>query len=168
MDARDVLDVLAVLDQDGIDVILHGGWGIDAVVGSQDRDHGDLDLLVSEERLPAAVTSLASVGFAVAADDDPAGGPATVTMIDRSGRRIDLSALRVDDAEVGWVGDRRSAVAFPPSAFTDGWVAGRRVRCVAAVKQVELHGDYEPRQQDLHDMAALQSKFGISLPATYR
>lgn len=168
MDARDVLDVLTVLDEDGVDVILHGGWGIDAVVGSQDRDHGDIDLLVSEPRLPAAVTSLGSVGFAVAADDDVVGGPATVTMVDRSGRRVDLTALRVDDAEVGWVGDGRSAVAFPPSTFTDGWVAGRRVRCVAAVKQVELHDHYEPRAQDHHDMAALQSKFGISLPPTYR
>lgn len=168
MDARDVLDVLAILEEDGIDVILHGGWGIDAVIGSQDRDHDDIDIMIAEPKLPAAVTSLGCVGFAVTADDPSEGGPATVTMANRAGLRIDLTALRLDDAEVRWMGDGQAAVAFPPSAFTDGWVAGREVRCVGAVKQVELHRGYEPRPSDRHDMTALKDKFGISLPTEYR
>lgn len=168
MDARDVLDVLAMLEEDGVDVVLHGGWGIDAVVGAQDRDHDDVDLFVSEEHLPAVVTSLGSVGFSVTYDADLVGGPATVTMIDRSGRRIDLTALQIEDEGTRWMGDGRSAVPFPPSGFTDGWLAGRQVRCVAAVKQVELHDGYRPRDRDRHDMKALQEKFGIVLPVAYR
>ncbi|MEO6989047.1 MAG: amino acid transporter [Aquihabitans sp.] len=168
MDARDVLDVLAVLAEDGVDAVLHGGWGIDAVVGSQDRDHDDVDLLMSQGHLSLAVASLSLVGFTVIDDDDAEGGPATVTMVDRCGRRVDLTALRSDDAGDQWMGDGRAAVAFPSSAFTDGWVAGREVRCVAAVKQVELHDGYPPRERDRHDMVSLQEKFGILPPPQYR
>ena len=168
MDARDVLDVLTILDEDGIDVTLHGGWGIDAVVGSQDRDHDDVDLLVSEAHLPLAVASLGSVGFAEATDVDGDGGSCTSTLVDRSGRRVDLTSLRVDDADVGWLGDGRGSVSFPPSAFTEGWVGGRQVRCLSAVKQVEMHEDYPPRERDRHDMRSLHQKFGIVVPPAYR
>ena len=88
-------------------------------------------------------------------------------MVDRSGRRVDLTSLRVEDG-VRWSGDGRGAISFPPSAFTDGWLGGRQVRCVAAVKQVELHEGYPPRDRDRHDMTALHQKFGILLPAEYR
>ena len=168
MDARDVLDVLAILDQDGVDITLHGGWGIDAVVGSQDRDHGDVDLIVSEAHLPLAIASLGSVGFVETTDVDGDGGPCTSTMVDRSGRRVDLTSLRVDDADVHWLGDGRGAVAFPPSAFTDGWLGGRQVRCLSAIKQVELHEGYPPRDQDWHDMTSIHQKFGIVMPPAYR
>lgn len=168
VDARDVLDVLVVLEEDGVDAVIHGGWGIDAVVGSQDRDHYDVDLLISQEHLSLAVASLSLVGFTVTEEVDVDGGPATVTMIDRSARRVDLTALRRDEDGDQWMGDGRSAVAFPSSAFTDGWVAGRQVRCVGAVKQVELHDGYPPRERDHHDMATLQAKFGILPPRQYR
>ena len=40
MEARVVLDVLAIFDAASIDVWVEGGWGIDALLGSQHRDHG--------------------------------------------------------------------------------------------------------------------------------
>jgi lincosamide nucleotidyltransferase A/C/D/E len=44
MSRNDVLEVLEHLAGHDIDVWVDGGWGIDALVGSQTRPHGDLDL----------------------------------------------------------------------------------------------------------------------------
>ena len=45
-DAAGLLDALA---ERGIDVRLDGGWGVDALLGRQTREHNDLDLF-SERR----------------------------------------------------------------------------------------------------------------------
>ncbi len=63
MEATDVLDVLAVLAEDGVPVLLDGGWGVDALLGAQHRDHDDLDLVVGEEHVEAALASLVGAGF---------------------------------------------------------------------------------------------------------
>src|SRR5687767_4821663 len=42
MEARDVIDILSMFEQAEIDAWVEGGWGIDALLGMQNRDHGDL------------------------------------------------------------------------------------------------------------------------------
>ena len=56
--ANGVEVVRSVLAEDGVSVVLDGGWGIDALLGAQHRDHDDLDLVVGVEHLDAAVGSL--------------------------------------------------------------------------------------------------------------
>ena len=53
MNAEQVLEVLDLLKRSGIDPWVDGGWGVDAIVGTQSRSHGDLDLrLSSDQRHP--------------------------------------------------------------------------------------------------------------------
>lgn len=35
MEAKDVLDVLRILDEAGVTTTLDGGWGVDALLGAQ-------------------------------------------------------------------------------------------------------------------------------------
>src|SRR4051794_4281937 len=56
MEARDVLDVLTVLREAQIGRSwIDGGWGIDALLGAQHRDHDDLDLVVSVDELARVI-----------------------------------------------------------------------------------------------------------------
>ncbi|WP_237283485.1 nucleotidyltransferase domain-containing protein [Streptomyces alfalfae] len=48
MTGDDVLFVLTLLRRAKLDVWSGGGWGIDALVGEQTRDHRDLDLMRSD------------------------------------------------------------------------------------------------------------------------
>jgi len=43
----DVLEVLEALRAGGVEAWLAGGWGSDALVGTETRKHGDLDLVCS-------------------------------------------------------------------------------------------------------------------------
>src|SRR5215472_11808996 len=52
MRSRDVIEVLDALDAVGVPVVIEGGWGVDALLGSTTRDHSDLDgLFVSQVEL---------------------------------------------------------------------------------------------------------------------
>ena len=44
MGMQTLLAVVGLLEADGIDVWLDGGWGVDALLGQQTREHDDLDL----------------------------------------------------------------------------------------------------------------------------
>jgi predicted nucleotidyltransferase len=48
----DVLRLLEVMNENGIEVLVHGGWAIDAISGST-RPHSDIDLLVDEKHRQA-------------------------------------------------------------------------------------------------------------------
>jgi lincosamide nucleotidyltransferase A/C/D/E len=52
---RDVLEVLDILDADGVMHWLDGGWGVDALLGVQTRPHADLDLAVPREHVAQVV-----------------------------------------------------------------------------------------------------------------
>jgi lincosamide nucleotidyltransferase A/C/D/E len=52
MPAAKVIDLVQLLNQNRIEVIIDGGWGVDALLGEQTRPHEDLDLAVFHEDVP--------------------------------------------------------------------------------------------------------------------
>jgi len=54
-----VLAVLVVADRVGARLWLDGGWGVDALLGGQTREHGDLDVAVEARHVEALVQGLA-------------------------------------------------------------------------------------------------------------
>ncbi|CAN5406748.1 N/A [soil metagenome] len=167
MEAQDVLDVLAVLGQDGLDPVLDGGWGIDALLGAQHRDHDDLDLVVPVDQVDRTLSSLASVGFTVAEDLRPT----RLALADAADRRIDLHLVAPGADGDLWQegGDPGGGdLRYPASEVTSGWVGGQPVRCIGATLQAAHHGGYEPRPRDRKDLDLLQRQFGVSPPPGYR
>jgi lincosamide nucleotidyltransferase A/C/D/E len=43
---KDAAELIAFLDENGLEVYVDGGWAIDAVLGEQTRPHDDLDIAV--------------------------------------------------------------------------------------------------------------------------
>src|SRR5882757_801353 len=87
MTAQRALGILHPLTEGGIDTWVDGGWGVDALVGKQTREHGDLDLGVVRSDLDRAIELLASVGYAVS---DDRYRQITVQLTHTAGHRIDL------------------------------------------------------------------------------
>ena len=58
MTAEDVLMVRDTLAAAGVPVWIDGGWGVDALVGTQSRDHDDLDLVLDGEHVERAIGPL--------------------------------------------------------------------------------------------------------------
>ena len=148
--AERVLDVLACVP----DAVVDGGWGVDALVGEQTREHDDLDLVVPIDQWEA-------LDLPVELDERP-----TRVVLRDGDSRIDLHL--VSAVELGMAqdlpGGRRFTYVLDD---TTGTIAGETVRCLSAPMQVLTHSGYEPDADDRRDMDAVATHTGESLPAPY-
>jgi len=166
MDVSDVLRAVAALERAGVRVWLDGGWGVDALVGEQTRDHDDLDCVIALSDAPRARDTLALLGFTVALDELPT----RFVVRDRFDRRVDFHTVTFDATGNATQQLQNGTLApYPSAGFSgSGYVAGVRVACLTAAVQAHHHLGYDPDQKDRHDMALLAERCGIDLPAPYR
>jgi lincosamide nucleotidyltransferase A/C/D/E len=92
MTATDVVEILGWLSTANVDVWLDGGWGVDALVGEQTREHKDLDLIVRDAHEPRMREALATHGFI-----QVRGVPQNFVLADERGREVDVHPVRFDD-----------------------------------------------------------------------
>ena len=76
-------------------------------------------------------------------------------------RHVDVHPV-VEDGRLGWWqhGFDGERFEYPTGALANGVIGGRNVRCLAAEKQLELHGGYAPAPQDLADIRLLEQLVG--------
>ena len=164
--ASQVLHILLELARADVETWIDGGWGVDALLGMETREHEDLDLVIAladSERAQAALTAL---GFSLREDERPT----RFVLGHADGRRVDFHTV-VFDAEGGGVQRLQDgrAYRYPPEGFTgEGLIGGRAVRCLTPEVQLECHLGYEPKKTDRHDMRLLAERFGLQLPRAYR
>jgi Aminoglycoside-2''-adenylyltransferase len=88
----DVVEILGWLGTASVDIWLDGGWGVDALVGEQTREHNDLDLIVRDAHEHRMREALATHGF-IQVDADPQ----NFVLADERGREVDVHPVRFDD-----------------------------------------------------------------------
>ena len=160
----DVLRVLEVFDSAAIETVNDGGWGIDALVGEQTREHQDLDLVIDRARLEPATQLLIEDGLTHDAGAWP-GMPARVLMRGQ-GLTVDLHPVVFDAAGNGWQQlTERSWGLYPAEGLKgSGMIGSRPVRCLTAELQLRHHLGYEWSEHDIHDIKLLHDRFGLPLP----
>ena len=52
MRAQDVIEIVELLNHHDVQVVIDGGWGVDALLGEQTRVHSDLDVAVAHQDVP--------------------------------------------------------------------------------------------------------------------
>ncbi|HAT86316.1 nucleotidyltransferase domain-containing protein [Cohaesibacter gelatinilyticus] len=168
MSAEDVIHLYDELEGAGVPFWFDGGWGVDALLGSQSRKHKDLDIVIEQRHLAAALTYLGSQGFVDAPSEDRRDW--NFVMAHEDGRVIDFHVIVFDEAGNGIYGPAENGDAYPASGFTDiGNITGRNVRCLSAAYQVLSHDSgYELAEKDLADVRALCAAFDLPLPPRFR
>lgn len=163
MDAKSVLRILAALEAAGVGAVVDGGWGVDALLGEESREHGDLDLIAASGEAEAIRTALAALGYRPARDSSET----NFVLADDEGREVDVHLVGFDERGVGSFRFPDGRVwPFPPAALAaKGTIGGKEFRCLSADAQVQCHGQgYPPSEKDLADMERLQERFGVVLP----
>jgi lincosamide nucleotidyltransferase A/C/D/E len=165
MSAADVVELLSWFDEARVDVWLDGGWGVDALVGEQSREHKDLDLIVRDDHESQMREVLATHGFG-----QIRGVPQNFVLADERGREVDVHPVRFDDQGNGHLlSEDGEPFLHPAEAFAaTGSVSGYRVACLSAEAQMSNHSfGYEPGETDAHDMRLLHERLGTSLLGPY-
>jgi lincosamide nucleotidyltransferase A/C/D/E len=165
MTAEDVLEVMRCLNQGRIRAWLDGGWGVDALLEEQTREHEDLDLVIELGRSDDALRVLKGLGYEIKLDERP-----TRLELGAAGdREVDLHTIVFDKGGGGVqrLQDGRS-YRYPPAGFEgNGKVAGRLLPCMTAEVQLQCHMGYEPADTDRRDVNLLIERFHLPRPPGY-
>ena len=164
--AVQVLEVLDALEACGLRVWLDGGWGVDALLGTQTRVHEDVDIVVELDQFDDVCRALEPLDLSLVEDFLPT----RAVLRSPDGRQVDVHPVTFDGDGVGsqrGAGPDGSDCPYPSVGFGQGRVLDRSVPCLTAELQIEHHRGYEPRERDRRDMTALATVFDFELPPPY-
>lgn len=162
MTAEDVLLVYDLLAKNGITVWVDGGWCVDALLGSETREHPDLDLAVHRKNNLRLRKLLEDEGYTEAPRTDSAEW--MYVMKNPNGNQIDIHAFEYDDE-----GKNTYGIEYPYGSLTGkGKIGGQEVNCIDPKWMFKFKTAYEPKEKDLNDVRALSRRFGFDLPERYK
>ena len=152
MHADEVIAVVDWLEQHGAVHVITGGWAVDALVGRATRRHRDLDVIVEAGACDQLSQWLRGRGYQVVVDWLP-----IRVELRKGGLGVDLHPMDVDERGDGLQAGFGSQVfAHRAADRTLGSISGRSVVVATASRLMELHEGYDPRPEDLHDIALLR------------
>ena len=162
MKAETVIGILKLFAENDIDVVIDGGWGVDALLGEQTREHEDLDIAIHHKDVPKLREILTVRGFSDVPRDDTR--DCNFVLGDNDGNLVDVHSYIFDEH-----GNNIYGVAYPPESLTGkGTIEGFPVKCISPEWSVRFHIGYEADENDFRDVKALCERFSIPLPDEYK
>jgi lincosamide nucleotidyltransferase A/C/D/E len=163
----DVLAVLDLAESVGVRLWIDGGWGVDALLGRQTRDHGDLDVAVEVGDLHPLLAALRDDGYAAVGE---AGATRWNFLVAHPrGAVVDLHVLALDEHGNGVLGPAEAGNVYPAESLAGrGRLGGRDVACIAAQWAVRFRDAYDGDADDRADVHSLCDRFGLTVPEQYR
>ncbi len=161
MTASDVIEIVDLLIQNGVEVIIDGGWGVDALLEKQTRKHEDLDVAVLHKDVPTIRNLLEARGYYDVPRDDT--WECNFVLGDDQGHLFDIHSCTFDQT-----GNNIFGVEYPFDSWKGaGFINGYQVKCISPDWMVKFHTGYELDDNDYQDVKFLCKKFGIEIPSDY-
>ena len=162
-----MLCVLDLADRAGARLWIDGGWGVDALLGGQTREHGDLDIAIEVRHLTDFLEALSGHGFAAVGEDDATSW--NFLMHHPTGAVVDLHVIVLDVDGNGVLGPPDAGNAYPAASLTGrGTIGDRIVDRISAQWAVRFRDAYTGDADDRADVLALCRRFVLPVPAQYR
>lgn len=160
---EDAIEIISYAVDNGIDIWLDGGWGVDALLGTQTRVHNDIDLFVEKINSKKFIDIVKEKGFS---EIEEAYTTASHTVWkDTKGRIIDLHIFEFNEqGNLVFEGETYSGDVFSGI----GKISNKVVKCISAENQVLFHLGYEHDENDVHDVRLLCERFNIPIPNEYK
>ena len=156
-----VVQLVQLFEQNGIDVVVDGGWGVDALLGEQTRSHQDLDIALQHKDVPKLRELLETCGYKEVPLNDS--WECNFVMGNDKGHEVDVHSYTYDAH-----GKLVFGVEYPLGSLTGtGLIQGYPVKCISPEWMVKFHSGYELDENDYRDVSALCERFGMALPAEY-
>ena len=159
----DAVEIISYAEDNGINIWLDGGWGVDALLGMETRAHNDIDIFVEKINSKKFVEIIKEKGFAEITEAYTT--TSHTVWKDAKDRIIDLHIFEF--TEQGYL--IFEGETYPASVFDGiGKIGDKVVRCIDAENQVLFHLGYEHDENDIHDVRLLCEIFNIPVPNEYK
>lgn len=160
---EDAIEIISYAVDNGIDIWLDGGWGVDALLETETRAHNDIDLFVEKINSKKFIDIIKEKGFS---EIEEAYTTASHTVWkDTKGRIIDLHIFEFNEqGNLVFEGETYSGDVFSGI----GKISNKVVKCISAENQVLFHLGYEHDENDVHDVRLLCERFNIPIPNEYK
>ena len=163
MSAARAAAIVEHLEERGIAVWLEGGWGIDALLGRETREHDDLDVIVSLDQAAEIEDALRSLGY----DTKRGEAPKSFEVVDAEGQQVDVHPVAFQPSgEAVYLMDAGREWTYPAGSLAGcGEIAGRPVRCLTPDMALVCHSTgYALDAAHQRDVEALCDRFRLPLP----
>jgi lincosamide nucleotidyltransferase A/C/D/E len=162
MTEADLLQLLNLFEDNDIEIHVDGGWGVDALLGEQTREHEDLDIAVQRKDVTKLRELLEDKGY----KDVPRNDTSDYNFVsgDDQGHLVDVHVYEFNEN-----GKNIYGIEYPHDSLAGtGTIGGHPVKCIAAEWVVKFHSGYDLKEKDYHDVKLLCQKFNIPLPEEYK
>jgi lincosamide nucleotidyltransferase A/C/D/E len=169
--ADDVISIYQLLEADGIQLWLTGGWGIDALLREQTRAHKDLDVIMLVDDVARMRELMGCHGHSLkelwsenqwTADAHGIEIATAFVLQDSEGREIDAHAMRLDAQGNGLPAWEAEGLDFTRQDLAgEGMIADVAVRCLAPTMQMRCHTGYTLPDEQLRDLELLHLRFDV-------
>ena len=167
MDSLSVLKIYKKLTSKGIRLWLDGGWGVDALVGSQTRVHDDLDIVIESKNESLLLKFLEAEGYLKITSDDQR--PWNYVLKNKDNKKIDVHIIDLDEHGNGRYGPKENGVYYPASSLKgSGYIENHKVCCLSAEYQVVSHTGYKLCEKDYKDVLKLCELYELEIPPEYQ
>ena len=153
VEKRSLFEILDLLDGLGMRYWVDGGWGVDILVGRQNRPHRDLDINFDGAFTDRLLAQLRERGYRVATD----WSPVRVELHHPQLGYLDVHPLVIaEDGSAVQAGLFGKQYRFQAEWFTRAVFEGREIPCLSAEAQKLFHTGYRLRPVDKIDMEHLE------------
>jgi lincosamide nucleotidyltransferase A/C/D/E len=161
MEAKDLLEIIHLFEEHRINMIIDGGWAVDALLGVQTRPHEDLDIAMPHRHVPLARQLLEARGYTDVPRNDTR--DCNFVLGDEQGHLVDFHTYTFDEN-----GPLTFGIPYPPDSLNGrGSILGHSVRCITPEWLVKFHTGYAFDENDFKDVQALCLHFSLEVPPEY-
>lgn len=151
---EDLFVLLDLLDRLGMRYWVDGGWGVDILVGRQNREHRDLDINFDGQFTDILLAALEEIGYYITTD----WRPCRMELYHPELGYIDIHPMVIaDDGSAKQADLFGGWYKFAADYFTSAVFAGRTIPCISAKAQQIFHSGYELQEKDRFDMQNLNA-----------
>lgn len=151
---ENLMEVLNLLDGLKIKYWIDGGWGIDILLGKQNRVHRDIDVDFDGKFTDVLLDALNVKGYTIVTD----WRPARIELYHPELGYIDIHPLIIsEDGSAKQAGLNDDWYEFKAEWFSSALFEERTIPCISAEAQKLFHSGYELREVDKIDLKNLAS-----------
>lgn len=145
-------EVLNLLDSLQIKYWIDGGWGVDILLGKQNREHRDIDVDFDGKFTELLLNTLKDKGYEITTD----WRPTRIELHHPELGYIDIHPLIIsEDGSAKQAGLNDEWYAFKAEWFSSAVFEDRIIPCISAEAQKLFHSGYELRDVDKIDLKNL-------------